>query len=153
MLYNKFSAQELSDNLGINQPSIVITINIFHSRNLDTYLESHYKPCPGKLNDYLLQKVKAYAQTHICHSALKVLDFIKTTFGVVYKPDSVIVLLHRLGFVYKKTKLLPSKADIKAQDKFIVEFREKEQNLPSNQESSSGMVFTYIIIPNPAMLG
>jgi hypothetical protein len=64
---------------------------------------------------------------------LKVLDFIKTTFEVIYKPDSVIVLLHRLGFVYKKTKLVPSKADIDAQDKFILEFREKEQALPSDE--------------------
>ena len=28
---------------------------------------------------------------------------------------------------------MPSKADIEAQDKFILEFREKEQNLPSDQ--------------------
>ena len=64
---------------------------------------------------------------------MKVSDFIRTTFEVTYKPDSVIILLHRLGFVYKKTKLLPSKANIEAQDKFILEFREKEQNLPSDQ--------------------
>ena len=87
----------------------------------------------GKLNEAQLQKVEAYVQTHICHSSLKVLDFIRTTFEVIYKPKCVIILLHRLGFVYKKIKLVPSKADIEAQDKFILEFREKEQNLPSDQ--------------------
>ena len=130
MIHNK----EISDNLGIDKSTVHRHYHQYtSSRNLDTYLESHYKPCMGKLNAAQLQKVKEYVQTHICHSSLKVLDFIKTTFAVIYKPDSVIILLHRLGFVYKKTKLVPSKADIEAQDKFIVQFREKEQNLPSDE--------------------
>lgn len=134
MIHNKFLAQEISDNLGIDKSTVHRHYHQYiSSRNLDTYLESHYKPCVGKLNEAQLQKVEAYVQTHICHSSLKVLDFIRTTFEVTYKPDSVIILLHRLGFVYKKTKLVPSKADIEAQDKFILEFREKEQNLPSDQ--------------------
>ena len=134
MIHNKFSPQEISDNLGIDKSTVHRHYHQYtSSRNVDTYLESHYKPCMGKLNAAQLQKVKEYVQTHICHSSLKVLDFIKTTFAVIYKPDSVIILLHRLGFVYKKTKLVPSKADIEAQDKFIVQFREKEQNLPSDE--------------------
>ena len=113
MIHNKFLVQEISDNLGIDKSTVHRHYHQYiSSRNLDTYLESHYKPCVGKLNEAQLQKVEAYVQTHICHSSLKVLDFMRTTFEVTYKPHSVIILLHRLGFVYKKTKLLPSKADI-----------------------------------------
>jgi transposase len=134
MLHNKFSVKDISENLGIDPSTVNRHYNQYiSSKNFDTYLESHYKPCAGKLNDEQLQSVKAYVQANICHSSLKVLDYIKTTFTVIYKPDSVIALLHRLGFVYKKTKLIPSKADIAKQEEFIVDFRKIEQNLPKNE--------------------
>ena len=59
MIHNKFLAQEISDNLGIDK-STVHRHQYISSRNLDTYLESHYKPCVGKLNEAQLQKVEAY---------------------------------------------------------------------------------------------
>jgi transposase len=100
MLHNKFTAQQISENSS--------TVNRHYhqyidSKNFDTYLERHYKPCVGKLTEVQLQAVKAYVEANICQSSLQVLSYIEKTFGVIYKPDSVIALLHRLGFVYKKT--------------------------------------------------
>jgi len=139
MLHNKFSAQQISENLGI-APS---TVNRHYhqyiaSKNFDTYLEHHYKPCVGKLTELQLQAVKSYLEANSCHSSLQVLSYIITTFGVVYKPDSVIALLHRLGFVYKKTKLVSSKANLAKQEEFIVNFREIERNLAENEVILSG---------------
>jgi hypothetical protein len=87
----------------------------------------------GKLTEAQLQAVKSYVEANICHSSLQVLSYINITFGLVYKSDSVIALLHRLGFVYKKTKLVASKANLKKQEVFIKEFREIERNLPDNE--------------------
>jgi hypothetical protein len=87
----------------------------------------------GKLTELELQAVKSYLEANSCHSSLQVLSYIITTFGVVYKPDSVIALLHRLGFVYKKTKLVSSKANLAKQEEFIVNFREIERNLAENE--------------------
>jgi response regulator of citrate/malate metabolism len=52
MIHNKFSAQEISDNLGIDKSTVHRHYHQYiSSRNLNFYLESHYKPCAGKLND------------------------------------------------------------------------------------------------------
>jgi transposase len=134
MLHNKFSGQQISENLGIDTSTVNRHYHQYvASKNFDTYLERHYKPCRGKLTEAQLQAVKSYVESNICHSSLEVLSYISTTFLVVYKPDSVIALLHRLGFVYKKTKLIPSKANIKKQEEFIGEFRKIECNLPENE--------------------
>lgn len=37
-------------------------------------------------------------------------------------------LLHRLGFVYKKTKVIPGKVDLKKQEQFKKEYEELKQN-------------------------
>lgn len=134
MIHNKFSSFIIAENLGITPSTVNRHYNQYQSvKDFDKYIETHYKPCVGKLSEEQKVLVKTYVQSSICHSSLKVLNYIKSTFDIEYKPDSVIALLHRLGFVYKKTKLVASKADLLKQEEFIKEFREIEQNLPKNQ--------------------
>ena len=134
MIHQKYPFQEIAFILGIDTSTVYRHFNQYiQCQNFDNYLATHYKPCVGKLNSQQHQQVKAYVRANICHSSLQVLAFIKDKFGVIYKPDSVIVLLHRLGFVYKKTKLIPSKADLDKQEHFIEEFRKIEQNLLSDE--------------------
>lgn len=134
MLHNKFKPTVIAENLGIDTSTVYRHFHQYQtSPNFDVYLESHYKPCVGKLTAEQKEVVKSYVRANICHSSLKVKSYIKETFGVEYKPDSVIVLLHRLGFVYKKTKLIPSKADLQCQEEFIEKFRDLEQNLPNDE--------------------
>jgi transposase len=134
MLHKKLPISFIADTLGVDATTIYRHIHQYDSsRNFDSYLETHYKPCVGKLTDAQKVLVQSYVRAHICHSSLQVLAYIKDSFGVEYKPDSVIVLLHRLGFVYKKTKLVPSKANIEKQEQFITEFREIEKNLPEDE--------------------
>jgi transposase len=133
MLHNKFSPLTIADNLGIDPTTVYRYYKQYQSSpDFDTYLETHYKPCVGKLTSLQKELIKAYVRANICHTSLQVLTYIKVNFNVTYKSDSVIALLHRLGFVYKKTKLVPSKADEEKQEQFIKEFREIEQNLPKD---------------------
>ena len=134
MLHRKYPISEIAFILGVDNSTIYRHYHQYDSsKDFDSYLELHYKPCVGKLTDTQKELVKAYVSATICHSSLQVLTYIKTTFGVEYKPDSVIALLHRLGFVYKKTKLVPSKTDEEKQEQFVKEFKELEQNLPESE--------------------
>jgi transposase len=98
MLHNKFSPSTIAENLGIDTSTVYRHHNQYQSsQNFDTYLDTYYKPCVGKLIPSQIELIKAYVRANICHSSLQVLTYIKTTFKVDYKPDSVIALLHRLG--------------------------------------------------------
>lgn len=133
MIHQKYPFSEIAFILGIDNSTVYRHYHQYTEfKNFDDYLVTHYKPCQGKLTDEQKDQVRAYVRANICHTSFQVLSFIKDKFDVIYKPDSVIVLLHRLGFVYKKTKLIPSKADLDKQELFIEEFRKIEENLPSD---------------------
>ena len=134
MLHNGFSRQAIADNLGLDPSTISRYSRQFvQSTDLKTYLQTHYKPCEGKLTQTQLETVRAYLQTNLCQAAHQVAGFILDSFGIVYQPNSVVNLLHRLGFVYKKTTLVPAKADLSAQAAFIETFRQNEQSLAPDQ--------------------
>jgi transposase len=134
MIHQKYAFSEIAFILGIDNSTVYRHYHQYVGfNNFDDYLATHYKPCVGKLTEEQKEQVKSYVRTNICHTSLQVLSYIKDKFDVIYKPDSVIVLLHRLGFVYKKTKLIPSKADLEKQEYFIEEFRKIEQNLSSDE--------------------
>lgn len=46
----------------------------------------------------------------------------------------MVSLLHRLGFVYKKPKLVPGKADPQKQEQFLEELRQLEEELEEEDE-------------------
>ena len=48
--------------------------------------------------------------------------WVEETFGVAYTASGMTAVLHRLGFVYKKPKLIPGKADAEAQRAFLAEY-------------------------------
>ena len=49
-------------------------------------------------------------------------------FGVSYTESGMTALLHRLGFVYRKPRLIPGKADPVAQEAFLADYAKlKEQ--------------------------
>ncbi|WP_419600878.1 helix-turn-helix domain-containing protein, partial [Thiolapillus sp.] len=51
-----------------------------------------------------------------------------------YSERGVTVLLHRLGYVYKKPKLIPGKANAKAQQDFIEKYEQlKEEKQPDDE--------------------
>ncbi len=51
----------------------------------------------------------------------EVCGFVETRFGVRYTPNAMTKLLKRLGFVYKKPKCVPAKADAAVQRRFVTE--------------------------------
>ncbi len=63
----------------------------------------------SELTEQLYMTAKA-----VCH-------FVEEKFGVPYTPNAMTKLLKRLGFVYKKPKCVPAKADAAVQQQFLAE--------------------------------
>ena len=134
MLHKQYPTWEIADTLGIDASTVNRHYHQYgQSRDFDQYLQSHYKPYQGKLNEQQLQAVKAYVNEHLCSSSLVVQAYIGQQYGVSYTQEGVIALLHRLEFSYKKTKLIPAKADLVKQERFVEEFGQLEKALPTNE--------------------
>jgi len=66
-----------------------------------------------------LVELDAHLQANLYLSAKAVTYWVKETFGVSYTQSGVTVVLRRLGYVYKKHRLVPGKADREAQTQFL----------------------------------
>jgi len=62
------------------------------------------------------------------------MDYIRGKFSVVYSESAVTLLLHRLGFAYKKPKLVPGKADPEKQQQFLSELKELKASLEDSDK-------------------
>jgi transposase len=116
--------------LGIDRTTVNRHFRSFQSASsFEDYLSVHYKPRTGKLSSEQLETVKEYVSSHLCGTAAAVAAFIANSLQIEYSESGATALLHRLGFVYKKTKLIPSKANEALQEAFVASFRELEKAL------------------------
>jgi transposase len=63
----------------------------------------------------------------------QVVLFVKECFGISYTRNGVTKLLHRLGFVYKQTTLVPGKLDEQAQAQFKQSYEQLRDKLPEDE--------------------
>lgn len=61
-------------------------------------------------------------------------EYVKTTYGVDYTVEGIRGLIKKYGFVYKKTKHLPGKADVKQQKEFEQQYYKLKESKASEDE-------------------
>jgi transposase len=69
-----------------------------------------------------------HLEKHLYMTVKPIVQWVEKTFGVIYTESGMTALLHRLGYVYKKPKLIPGKADPNAQKAFLNEYEKLKQN-------------------------
>ena len=60
-------------------------------------------------------------------------DFVEKNYGVTYTISGLTRLLHRLGFVYKKPKLVPGKLNADLQEEWKLQYKLLRANLQRNE--------------------
>ena len=70
---------------------------------------------PPKLTDNQIEDLKLELDANIYIDTMSIINYIKKVFGVVYSRSGARDLLHRIGYVYKKPKLVPGNPDINEQ--------------------------------------
>jgi transposase len=83
------------------------------------------------LNTEQRQQLTDYLQSHLCLTAKQVAHYVQQTWQISYSERGITQLLHRLGFVYKKPKLIPGKADAEWQRAFIDQYRKLQADKPA----------------------
>lgn len=116
--------QRIALFLGIDDGTVYRHLENYQSKGLDKYLENNYLGYWGKLDSFQLAALRRELKSQLYENAQQICDFIHRQFGVRYEAEGLVSLLHRIGFEYKKTKQVPSKAAPLAQAEFIEEFTE-----------------------------
>lgn len=63
---------------------------------------------------------------------MEVVSHIKKKYQVAYSEAGVVKLLHRLGFSYKKPRVIPGKINLEKQAEFVEEFHQIDKSLGKN---------------------
>lgn len=134
LLNDGYTQREIATILLIDEDTVTAWKQKFDSSPLIAdYLMDGYIAYGGKLNEFQKTKVSLFVEQGIISDAFLVSDFIWKRFKKSYSEGASVALLHRLGFSYKQTTLIPSKYDVHAQQLFVESYKTLEHRLKSNE--------------------
>jgi len=113
-----FSYQETAKLLMLDEVTIRRYKKEYQKTGVDGLLENHYCGSSGYLTILQEQELTAHLKNNIYQTVKSVTDYVNTTCNKNYSIEGMTHLLHRLGFVYKKTKQIPGKVNLEKQELF-----------------------------------
>jgi len=134
MFSDGYSASEIASVLLLDEDTVRSWIKSYEGgKSVDGWLEKNYLAYTGKLSKEEEEKVNNYVEANVISDSKKVRKFIEENFGKKYSLSGVTILLKRLGFVYKKTTLIPSKYDPIRQAQVKTSYEVLELLLPEDE--------------------
>jgi len=106
----------------------------YREGGIEKLVETNYKGRASHLTKPQIEKICEELDAEIHLTTYSVMEFVKTEFGIVYSVSGMRDLLHRLGYEYKKPKLVPGNPDFDAQEAFIKQYEEFIQTKPHDAE-------------------
>jgi transposase len=101
----------------------------YQETGIEGLLQDRYHGSRGFLTAAQEAELTIELRTHIYQSVKEICSYIAATYGRHYSVEGMTNLLHRLGFVYKKTKQVPGKTDLSRQEQFIREYKTLKRGL------------------------
>jgi transposase len=121
MLHRQLSIEDIEVSLGIDDNTIRRYVKGYRERGLKRYMQDGYISYCGKLSKEQEQQLVAHLDEFLYPDAGAICVYVNDTFGVEYTVSGLTDLLHRLGYVYKKSRAVAAKADEVAQAAFLEE--------------------------------
>lgn len=106
----------------------------YQQKGVGGLLEMHYAGGKSNLTLIQQQQLKTFLTENTKRTAKEIADHIFRAYGVKYSVIGTTKLLHRLGFAYKKPKIIPGKADQAKQLEFLKTYREIKSSLKDKDQ-------------------
>src|SRR5690554_5858514 len=133
MVDKGYSYEVISDSMGISLKSVQRSVRRYEKQGVDGLLRFHYAGRQSRLTTEQEAVLQKELREHLYTSTEQIQALIEEEWGIHYSRSGLRDLLHRLGFVYKKTKILPGKADAQAQRQFVTDFEEILEGMQANE--------------------
>jgi len=125
---------ELAAVLLLDEVTLHRYVKRFQEKGLDGLLEYRYTGGQAKLTTIQEQELKAFLKINTHRTASAVLKHIQKKYHTAFSVIGVTKLLHRLGFSYKKPKIVPGKAEAVKQAAFLEAYRGIKAGLKTNDQ-------------------
>ena len=95
---------------------------------IERLLNDNYSGGIGRMSCQQIELLDKHLLSHTYNYSKEIVAYIEKEIGILYTTDGVKAILYRLGYVYKKTKHVPGKANGALQEQFIKEYEALKKN-------------------------
>jgi transposase len=127
LLGTGWSAEQVAEVLQVDPNTVRNHFRRYQQGGIKALGQVAFRGSACALDEVQLAALDLHLQAHLYQTAKAVAVWVKDTFKVDYTESGMTALLHRLGYVYKKPKLVPGKADPEAQEAHLAEYEKIKQ--------------------------
>jgi len=128
LLGSGWSVGAVAEALLIDRNTVREYYKLYQSGGKDQLITMNYRGSQGYLTDEQLDELDTHLQETLYQTVKEVRHYVHTRWDAVYTDSGMTALLHELGYVYKKPKLVPGKANAEAQEVFLEEYEKLKKN-------------------------
>jgi transposase len=118
--------------LMIDEETLRNYVKRYQGGGINELITDHHKGSYAKLTTAELTELDSHLQKDTYLTVEGIIVHVKKAYGVLYSISGMTDLLHRLKFTYKKSKLVPAKADRKKQEAFLENLEKIKKNKGEN---------------------
>jgi transposase len=133
LLNRGYTKTEVERILLIDRKSLLKYEKDYQKGGVDKLLRDEYSFYSGKLTEQEKTILVEDLRNTLFVTAKEVSAHVHKKFRKRYTNDGMVKLLHSLGFSYKKTKVVPAKADRVKQKKFVNKYRRLRKKLGKDE--------------------
>lgn len=133
-LHYGFSYEETAKLLLLDEVTLRRYFQKFQKKDIEGLLECHYHGGKSQLTTAQREDIERYLVFHTLTTAQQVRDHIFKTYGKTYSIIGITKLLHRMGFAYKKPKIVPGNVSLVLQQEFLKRYKSIKETLGKNDQ-------------------
>lgn len=120
---------EIAKLLLFDEVTVRRYVKQFKEKGAAGLLQYRYAGGKSRLTKEQEAELKIFLKDNTKRTAKEIVDYIEKTYGVKFSVIGITKLLHRLGFTYKKPKVIPGKADLLKQGEFLKLYKQTQDTL------------------------
>jgi len=119
LLDSGWTYSQIAEILLLDDQSIRNYEKRFLRNGIHELLSNDYKGGFSKLSPEQENELKDHVEARCYHDSKALINYVKDNYDIKYSHSGMVDLLHRLGFTYKKPKIIPGKADAETQLEYL----------------------------------
>jgi len=113
------TAREIAEVLMLDEDSISNYRKRYEEGGVKGLLKDHYTGSEPMLSCCELEELTVHLESNTYLTVEAISEYVLQTYSVSYSLSGMRQLLHRIGFVYKKAKVVPGKANAQLQEAYL----------------------------------
>lgn len=122
LLGTGWKLKQVKEALLLDDETLRHYVERYREGGVEKLVEVNHKGRQERLNKKQKEQLNKNLDESIHLSTASVIEYVKNEYRVTYSSSGMRDLLHRLGYEYKKPKLVPGNPDIEAQEEFVEQY-------------------------------